>query len=70
MVIVMYDGNVLECSKVEFSNKTNDIIVDDYKVVPIIEILRIITKPAAWRYVGRMWYNPIERGIMNDPVPR
>lgn len=49
MVIVMYDGSVLECSKVEFSNKTNDIIVDDYKVVPIIEILHIITKPAAWR---------------------
>ena len=47
MVIVMYDGSVLECSKVEFSNKTNDIIVDDCKVVPIIEILRIIKKPAS-----------------------
>ena len=49
MVIVMYDGSVLECRKVEFSNKTAAIIVDDCKVVPIIEILRIITKPEAWR---------------------
>ena len=44
MVIIMYDGSRLTCNEIEFSNTDNAVIVDEYRIVPIIEILRIITE--------------------------
>lgn len=44
MVIIMYDGSRLECNEIEFSNTDNCVIADGYRIVPIIEILRIITR--------------------------
>lgn len=39
MKVIMYDGSILECSTVWFED--NNIICDEYRVVPIIEVLRI-----------------------------
>ena len=39
MKVIMYDGSILECSTVEFGYNT--IICDEYRIVPIIEVLRI-----------------------------
>lgn len=39
MKVIFYDGSILECSTIYFED--NNIICDDYRVIPFIEILRI-----------------------------
>lgn len=41
MEIIMYDGSVLECNTIEFGD--NVLIADGYRIVPVIEVLRIVT---------------------------
>ena len=44
MTIIFYDGSVLHCDCVEISNAHPDkLIVDGYKVIPTIDIQRIVT---------------------------
>ncbi len=40
MTVIFYDGSTLECSEIEFG--TNGIICDGYRVVPLVEVLRIV----------------------------
>ena len=42
MIIIMYDGSVLECNKIEIYG--NELIADDYRIVPIIDVNRIESK--------------------------
>ena len=42
MTIIMYDGSRITCNEIYFAD--NEIIVDDYRAVPIIEVLRIIAE--------------------------
>lgn len=44
MIIVMYDGSLLACRKIEFSNVGNNIIIDDCRTIPIIEVLRVVAE--------------------------
>jgi len=44
MIIVYYDGSTLECETIEMCNDGKNLIVDDYRIVPLIEIVRIIAK--------------------------
>lgn len=39
MRVIYYDGSELECSTLYFTDK--DLIADDYRIVPIIEVQRI-----------------------------
>lgn len=39
MRIIYYDGGVLECSEIYFTEK--ELIADDIYVVPIVEVQRI-----------------------------
>ena len=41
MAIIMYAGSKLVCNEIEFGDGC--IIADGYRIVPIIEILRIVT---------------------------
>ena len=41
MVIIMLDGSQLTCNTIEFCG--GDLIADEYRIVPITEVLRIIT---------------------------
>ena len=41
MTIIFYDGSTLECSEIEFGE--HNIICDGYRVIPMIEVLRIVT---------------------------
>lgn len=43
MKIEFYDGSFMYCSKVEFI-EGNNIILDDVRIVPIIEIQRIVNE--------------------------
>ena len=44
MTIIFYDGSVLHCDCVEIANLSPDkLIVDGYKVIPAIEVQRIVT---------------------------
>lgn len=44
MTIIFYDGSVLHCDCVEISNTHPDkLIVDGYKVIPAIDVHRIVT---------------------------
>ena len=42
MVIVFYDGGKLTCNEIEFGDHV--IIADGCRIVPIIEVLRIIAE--------------------------
>lgn len=39
MKVILYDGSILECSTIYFEG--NNIICDDYRIVPLMEVLRI-----------------------------
>lgn len=43
MIITYYDGSTLTCSKIEFSGDGKNLIADDYRIVPLLEVLRIET---------------------------
>ena len=40
MKIYMYDGSCADASEIEFGEKV--LILDGYRIVPLIEVLRII----------------------------
>lgn len=42
MTIIYYDGSKLECNEIEISTDGKNIIVDGYRIVPLLEVLRII----------------------------
>lgn len=42
MTIIFYDGSKLDCNEIEFSTDGSNIIADQYRIVPLIEILRIV----------------------------
>lgn len=42
MKIIFYDGSALECNSIEISGDGKNLIADEYRVVPLIEVLRII----------------------------
>lgn len=42
MKIIFYDGSTLECTEIEFSSDGKNIIADQYRVIALIEIIRII----------------------------
>lgn len=44
MTIILYDGATLECSEIEISGDGKRIIVDGCRIVPWVEVLRIIAK--------------------------
>ena len=44
MIIVYYDGSTLECERVEFSTDGKSLIADDYRLIPLVEVVRIISK--------------------------
>lgn len=44
MVIIFYDGSRLECEEIEVSGDGINLIADGYRIVPLIEVLRIITQ--------------------------
>ena len=39
MKIIYYDGSILECNTIYFTEK--ELIADDVYVIPIVEVLRI-----------------------------
>ena len=41
MRIIFYDGSEMECAEVYFTE--NELIVDGYRVVPLITVQRIVT---------------------------
>lgn len=41
MEILLYDGSTLTANEIEFGSDT--IIVDGYRVIPTIEVLRIVS---------------------------
>ena len=42
MIIYCYDGSYCECETIEFTDK--DIIVDECRILPIIEVVRIVSR--------------------------
>ena len=44
MIIICYDGTKIECERIEIANRKPVLIVDDCKIIPIIEVLRIVSK--------------------------
>ena len=42
MKIIFYDGSTLECNEIEFSSDGKNIIADEYRVISLIEVLRIV----------------------------
>ena len=44
MIIVYYDGSTLECEAIEMCNDGKNLIVDDYRIVPLLEVVRIVSK--------------------------
>lgn len=42
MTIIYYDGSKLECNKIEISTDGKSIIADGYRIIPLLEVLRII----------------------------
>ena len=42
MKIIYYDGSILECNTIEFSGDGKSLIADDYIIVPLIEVVRIV----------------------------
>ena len=42
MVIIFYDGGMLTCHEIQFGDKV--IIADGCRIIPIVEVLRIITE--------------------------
>lgn len=44
MKIIYYDGSVLECEEIMLAGDGRNFIVDGYRIVPMIEVLRIISK--------------------------
>ena len=44
MTIIFYDGSVMYCDTVEIANKDpGKLIVDECKVIPAIEVMRIVS---------------------------
>lgn len=41
MRIIMYDGSYLDCNEIEFG--ADGLIADGYRIVPYLEVLRIVT---------------------------
>lgn len=41
MKIIFFDGSTMDASEIEFG--CDGLIIDGYRVVPIIEVLRIVT---------------------------
>ena len=42
MIIIFYDGSVLECNEIEIG--ADGFIADGYRLIPFYEVLRIIAK--------------------------
>ena len=42
MKIIKYDGSVIECNRIEFGTDGKNIIVDCYRLIPLIEVVRIV----------------------------
>ena len=43
MKVVYYDGSELDCESIEFIDDGKTLIVDDVYIVPIAEVLRIVS---------------------------
>lgn len=44
MIIVYYDGSTLECNTIEIADDGKTLIADECRIVPVTEVLRIVTK--------------------------
>lgn len=45
MIIVMRDGSTLHCGQIDFMEYDGNVIADEYRIIPINEILKIIPDP-------------------------
>ena len=43
MTIYLYDGSTLECNEIEFSSDGKSIIADEYRIISMLEVLRIVS---------------------------
>lgn len=46
MIIIFYDGSRLECNEIEIAGEGltgMTLIADGYRIVPIVEVLRIVS---------------------------
>ena len=43
MIIFLYDGSTLRCETVEFAFDGENLIADEYRIVPLLEVLRIVS---------------------------
>ena len=44
MKIIFYDGSVLECEEIMLAGNGRDFIVDGFTTVPMLKVLRIVSK--------------------------
>lgn len=43
MIIIFYDGSRMVCETIEFSMDGSNIIADEYRTIPTVEVLKIVS---------------------------